>query len=445
MTIAATLVIANTYWQQRPDVWSAETQVANDPADSRLVDLSADPSAHAVYLVWENNRGMQEVYFRRSLDDGISWGPELRLSNLTSATPEPEPRLVADAGQVLVFFANRTATGEHLYYVISDDWGSDFSAPLLLTNDPGDQSNVAAAIVASTVHVVWQQNLNGNIRIFYAKSKDSGRTWQPEVALTNVTVGQDQYPAITAVGVKVFVTWSRMYEGTEAIYVKSSLDSGDTWQPEVQVSNYYEGVFPEFPAIASNGAYVHLVWGSSSGIQYSRSSDLGETWSDPVPLTNATRQYVAPRIAVSGPEIEVVTAGIVQAMTQETSDVFYLNSPDGGETWNPTLLLTNHEPPALSLAPDVSSNGDGIFVAWEDNRNGHFTIFLRTRPDFLLLRDFEGQLFTPLLTVLAATASFYVGFELRGRKSRSQRRRRRKRSHHRTAREHRRAKGRKSR
>ena len=443
ITVVATIAVANTYWQQRPDAWSAETQVTNDPGDSRLVDLCADPSGHTVYLVWENNRGGQEVYFQRSLDDGVSWDPELRLSNLTSVTPEPEPRLATNGGQVLVFFANRTGTGEHLYYAVSDDWGSDFSGPLQLTHDSGDQSNVAAAIVASTVHVVWQENFDGELRIFYAKSVDSGQTWQPEVALTNVTVSQDQFPAISAVGDKVFVTWSRMYEDTEAIYAKASLDSGNTWQPEVQVSNFSEESYPDFPAIASNGTYAHLIWGSSTGIQYSRSSNLGETWSSPIPLTNASRQYVAPRIAVSDSEIQVVTAGLSLG-TQGTSDVFYLDSSDGGETWNAPLLLTAHEPAVLSLAPVVSSNGDGTFVAWEDNRNGHFTIFLRTRPDFVLLRNFEWQLFTPLLIILAAAASFYLGFELREWKLCVHRKSKEKKPHLRTRRR-RRTKGRKSR
>jgi hypothetical protein len=387
---------------------------------------------------------MQEVYFQRSLDDGISWDPELRLSNLTPVTPEPEPRLVANGNHLLVFFANRTATGEHLYYAASDDWGSDFSAPLQLTNDSGDQSNVAAAIVSSTVHAVWQQNFDGAIRIFYAKSIDSGQTWQPEVALTNVTLSQDQYPAIAAVGDEVFVTWSRMYAGTEAIFAKVSLDSGDTWQPEVRASNFADGTYPEFPAIASNGTYLHLVWGSSTGIQYSGSSNLGEAWSTPISLTNASRQYVAPRIAVSDSKIQVVSAGIILVKTQVTSDVFYLSSSDGGETWNSPALLTAHEPPVLSLAPVVSSNGDGTFVAWEDNRNGNFAIFIRSRPDFLLLRDFEWQLFTPLLIVLVAVASLYLGFELRESKPGLHRRSRENRTD-RGATQRRRTKNRKSR
>jgi hypothetical protein len=381
---------------------------------------------------------MEEVYFKRSLDNGVTWGDELRISHLTPGTLEPEPRVVASGQQVIVFFANRTATGEHLFYSVSNDQGNDFSTPLKLTGDSGDQSNVAAAFVASTLHLVWQQHFSdGEEHIFYTKSQNSGRTWQAEVALTNVSAAQDQYPAIAAVGDKVFVTWSRFYEGAEAIYAKVSLDSGNTWQPEAQVSAYAGEAYPEFPAIASNGTHVHLVWGSSAGIQYSRSSDSGETWSSPIPLTNTSRQYVAPRIAVAASLIQVVTAGIIGG----SSDVFYLNSSDGGQTWNAPLALTAHEPTALSLAPVISSNGEGTFVAWEDNRNGHFAVFFLSRPDFLLLGEFERQLFISAVIVLAAVTSVYLGIELRASKQGSHRRNQRKRSH-RSTKPHRRTKAR---
>jgi Neuraminidase (sialidase) len=226
-----------------------------------------------------------------------------------------------------------------------------------------------------------------------------------------------------------------MHEGAEAIYAKVSLDSGDTWQPEVQASGYAEEAYPQFPAIASNGTHVHLVWGNSAGIQYSRSSDLGEIWSSSIPVTNTPRQYLAPRIAVAISQIQVVTAGI----TGVSSDVFYLSSTDGGKTWNAPLLLTAHEPNALSLAPVISSNGEGTFVAWEDNRNGHFAIFFLSRPNFLFLRDFEWRLFAAVAIVLVAATSVYVGIELRETKQRLNRRIRRK-TFHRRAKAHRRTK-----
>lgn len=243
--------------------------------------------------------------------------------------------------------------------------------------------------------------------------------------LTNATSSQDQYATIAAAGSSVVVAWSRMYEGTEAIYVRVSLNSGETWQPEVQVSNYEAQSFPEFPAIGSNGTYVYLVWGSVGGIQYSRSSNLGATWSTPLTLTNTTQQYVASRIAVANSQIQVVTAGILGF----SSDVYYLSSSDAGASWNPTVSLSAHGPDALSLAPVISSNRDSTFVAWEDNRNGRLAIFFRSRPDFTVLRNLEGLLSITIVIVLGGATIVYLGFELKHSRASVHKRTRKRRLH----------------
>jgi hypothetical protein len=425
--VISTVLIASAIWQRRPIAWGHERQITNGSGESRLVDISTDPSGKTVYLVWQDNRdGTVEVYYKRSLDDGITWGPDVRLSHLTPQTLDPQPRLATNGQTVLVLFSNRTSTGEHLYYVISSDRGTDFSTPIELTHDLGDQSNVALAFVGSTMHVVWQEQLNdGEEHILYANSPNAGVTWQREIDLTNATTSQDQYATITAAGSSVFVAWSRMYEGAEAIYVKASLNSGETWQPEVQVSDYEGQSFPEFPAIGSNGTYAHLVWGSVHGIQYSRSSNLGATWSTPLTLTNTTRQYVAPRIAVANSQIQVVTAGIMGV----SSDVYYLSSSDAGENWNPPVSLTAHRSDAWSLAPVISTNGDSTFVAWEDNRNGRLAIFFLSRPDFAVLRNFEWQLSVTVVIILGGATIVYLGFELKRSRANARKLTRKRRFH----------------
>ena len=416
LTIVSTLAIAGGLWQSRPILWSSQRQITSSSGDSRLVDLSADPSCGSVYLTWEDNRGgIMEVYYKRSLDDGITWEPDVRLSNLTIQTLDPEPRIAADGRNVLVFFANRTTTGEHLFYVASYNGGKNFSTPLELTVIQGDESNPAVAVAGSTVHLVWQELSDGEEHIVYSKSENFGRTWAQEILLTNDTLAQDQYPEIAAIGDKVFVTWSRMYGGSESVYVTVSLDSGEIWQPAVQVAGYNEQAYPEFPAIASDESVVYLVWGTPTGVEYSRSPDSGETWSRPFSIINASRQYVAPRIAAASSKIGVVVAGIaeVPGFSSRLSDIFYVSSSDGGETWNEPLLMTTEKSGAFALAPAIWSDGEDTFIAWEDNRNGSFAIFFLSRPDFLLLNAFELQLAIPSILVLAAATIACLGFELK--------------------------------
>jgi hypothetical protein len=411
--------VGGILWQNRPLGWSRERQITQGSGDSRLVDLAADSSGHGLYLAWEDTRdNATQVYFKRSLNKGLTWEPDIRLSNLTTGTVEPEPRIATDGKTVLVFFANETATGEHIFFVSSTNAGADFAPPAQLTNDSGEQSNPAVAFVGSTVHFVYQDYFNnGDERIFYVKSPDAGLTWQHEVALTNTTNAEDHYPAIAAVDDNVFVTWCRDYESQEAIYVKVSLDSGANWKPEAQVSGYTPASFQEFPAIDSNGAHVYVVW-NNHGLEYSHSSDYGRTWSGSVSLTNMTRQYLAPRLSVVNSQVQVVAAAISVIGSPRhikiDSDVYYVSSSDAGETWIKPLSLTIHKFGTLSLAPVIWSHVGATFVAWEDNRNGRLSIFFLSKPDFAVLHDFEWQLFPAMAMAFIVVTALYLGTELRG-------------------------------
>jgi len=437
ITFAAVMVlialIGGIFWQNRTLGWSHENQITQGSGDSRLVDLTTDPSGNTLHLVWEDTRdNSTQVYYKRSVDDGVTWGPDIRLSNLTAGTVEPEPRIGTVGNTVLVFFSNKTHTGEHIFYVSSVDGGNYFSPPAQLTNDIGDQSHAAVALVGSTIHFVYQDQLNnGDERIFYTKSSDKGLTWQDQVALTNTPEAQDHYPAIAAVNNRVFVAWCRYYQYDEAIYAKASFDSGANWKPDVQVSEYAPPSFQEFPAIGSNGTQVHVAW-DSQGIQYSQSEDSGITWFNPIPITNTTRQYLAPRISVVNSHIQIVSAAIstvgAPPRIKVDSDVYYVSSSDGGKSWIKPLSLTTHEFGRLSLAPVIWSQGDVTFVAWEDNRNGRLSIFFLSNPDFSVLRGFEWQLFGLTAIALVVTIIVYVGLEIWIRRTASRGKVRRRRS-----------------
>jgi hypothetical protein len=421
ITFAVILVliglIGGTFWQNRPIGWGEERQLTQGSGDFRLVDLATDPRGNAVHLTWEEDTrdNTTKIYYKRSPDGGVTWGPDIRLSNLTAG--EPEPRIGTDGRTVLVFFSNWTSTGEHIFYVSGPSDGTNFSRPLQLTNDMGHQSNVAVAFTGPTIHLVYQDNFNSSDeRIFYIKSPDAGLTWQQKVALTDTIGAQDRYLAISALENKVFVTWCRLYQHEEAIYVRASLDSGASWKPEIQVSDYGPPSYEDFPDVASNGTQVHIVW-SSQGIQYSQSSDSGSTWSGPIPLTNATRQYLAPRLTVLNSRVQVVAAAIltITSLPRNTvdSDVYYLNSEDAGQTWTKPFSLTSHKLGALSLAPVIRSLEDATYVAWEDNRNGRLAIFFLSKPDFAILRRFEWQLFASITITLVVTNIMYLGLEFR--------------------------------
>ena len=79
---------AESYAQWQPDV-----RLTNDPANSRTSGYGAwciASSGSVVHVVWYDNRdGNNEIYYKRSTDEGISWGTDTRLTNNSAFSYTP--------------------------------------------------------------------------------------------------------------------------------------------------------------------------------------------------------------------------------------------------------------------------------------------------------------------------------------------------------------------
>lgn len=414
--ILVTVISIEAAWAYRPIAWSTERQVTHAPGDSNLVDIAADNSG-GLHLVWEDNRdGSVQVYYKSSRDNGLTWGPDIRLSNLSAHTIEPLPRLVLAGNQILAVFSEGTGNGEHLLYVASQDAGSTFSAQRQLTSDAGYQTNTALAEDRGALHLVWQNYLDGSEHIYYMRSADMGITWSNEFELTS-GAAQDRHPAIAALGKNISVVWARVDQSENAVFSRSSHDGGNTWLPEVQLSEYQPGAFPIFPSIATNGTRVDAVWNGFQ-VLYAQSSNGGSRWGSLQPLTNSSRQFLAPRISSSGQHLQVVVAAISiegNDVRSISSNIYYVESPDGGDSWTQPTSLTTHAARLQSLAPVIATRPDSTFVAWEDNRNGAYAIFTRSKPDFVALKSFWNSLATYSLAFITPLTVCYLYLEIRNR------------------------------
>src|SRR3954464_8347995 len=82
--------------------WQADFRLTNDPANSGLSQNNAKSvaaSGSAVHVVWYDERdGNKEIYYKRSTDNGLTWGADTRLTNnpFTSSVPS-----VSVSGQVV--------------------------------------------------------------------------------------------------------------------------------------------------------------------------------------------------------------------------------------------------------------------------------------------------------------------------------------------------------
>ncbi len=99
-----------------------------------------------VVVAWTDARhGDWDVFVRRSVDGGDSWGERQRLNDdlMGSGRHQYLPGLaVAPSGRVDATFYDRRGDPEnvrnHVYYASSTDGGERFSSNVVVTSDPSD-------------------------------------------------------------------------------------------------------------------------------------------------------------------------------------------------------------------------------------------------------------------------------------------------------------------
>src|SRR5262249_26802305 len=130
----------------------------------------------------------------------------------------------------------------------------------------------------------------------------------PKNISANAHYSQGSHPVVGPDGT-VYVFWdgSTRHASLDSTYMAKSTDGGDTWSPPLQVSTLNEipGVrdtvfrVNSYPAAAAapNGD-VYVTWATEvdnthSVAVYSKSTDSGQTWTDPAPVFAAGSRTAA--------------------------------------------------------------------------------------------------------------------------------------------------------
>ncbi len=213
---------------------------------------------------------------------------------------------------------------------------SSWSEDVNLTNNTGDSKYPSAAIDDNVIHLVWQDNRNGDYEIYYKRSMDNGGTWE-EQRLTSYS-GNSVYPAVAVNGSNVHVVWQDDRDGGNCIYYMSSNDYGENWDFG-DVKKLYPSWQAEHPRIAVNGSNLYVVWQEyiyydCYNVYFMMSKNNGETWEDG--NGNTDQAYVLSENNSRSPAIAVNNT--IHVVWQEKRsynwEIYYSRSSDNGETWN---------------------------------------------------------------------------------------------------------------
>ena len=349
-----------------------------------------------VYVTWQDfTRGNDdEIFFRASSDNGTTFGPTINLSNITGLSRNPQIAAVGD--NVYVTWDDNTLGNFEIFFRASDDNGQTFGPTINLSNNPTDSFLPQIAAVGDNVYVTWGDTDTGSLLgsdIFFAESEDNGQTFTTSINLSNS--GSSSMPQIAAIGDNIYVTWLRSISGSFDIFFAESDDNGQTFTTPINISNSTgDTPFTELPNIAAVGDNVYVPWQDNTPgndeIFFRASDDNGQTFSPTVNVSNNAGPSLLPQIVA----IETINGNFVYVTWEDSTlgnfETFFRTSDDNGQTFGPTINVSNNT--GFSQWPQIAAVGDNVYVTWDDNTLGNFEIFFRTSDD-------NGQTFGPTINV----------------------------------------------
>jgi len=318
-----------------------------------------------------------------------------------------EPSIMMDPNNPNILVA---ATNLNLYYYSSDmghTWTSNkLSSPYGVWGDPVIDVDEEGNFYF--FHLSNPPDGEGNFidRIVCQKSNDAGKSWSAGTftGLNGTKVQDKQWSVIDRNNNNIYLTWTQFdkYMSTDpgcqsVILFSKSTDGGDTWSEPNKVSviagdcrdddNTVEGAVP---AVGPSGE-IYVTWAGPNGLVFNRSLDQGETWLSQEILIDKMPggwNYKIPGIYRAN-GMPITKCDLSGGANHGT---IYVNWSDQRNGWSDTdIWLTKSTDGGITWTDAVRVNNDDTkrhqFFTWMDidQTNGNLAFVFYDR------RNYEGN------------------------------------------------------
>lgn len=240
--------------------------------------------------------------------------------------------------------------------------GDDFD-PRNISRNSGNsyEANIALGVLGEP-HAVWHDSTPGNWEILYS-TESPDEFWSPPTTVSNSSsLSSDPDIAVDASGV-VHVVWMEEVSIGQVFY--ATKPNGGVWSSPVNISNSAD-LATQPRIVTDNSQAAHVVW-TEAPIMYSSKPPSG-LWTTPQAIIPSGLGPVNPSIAVA-------LDGGVHVISEGGSDEIFYIFKAPGDTWSQPVNVSNN--PGLSFAPDVAVSPSGdVYAVWYEvfEQKAYYTV-----------------------------------------------------------------------
>lgn len=329
-------------------------------------------SGNNVYVGWiDNNANKFDISFAKSTDGGSSFGAPINLGN-PSMQGADNLGTAESSGKIYAVWQSFSSEGSDISFSMSNDGGNTFGSPAILNEEGKDSAFPQIAVSGTHVYAAWLERTQGNItNVIFSKSDDNGKSFTIPTAITHHS-GNSGLPQISADANDVYLLWEDNSLGNFDIFFAKSTDTGNTFGAFTNISN--DAGQSGTPRMVTMGKDIDIAWMDNApgnyDIMFSKSTDGGSTFSKPLDISKSKSDAGYPELAVSENNVYVTWTN---TMDVNNYDVLFSKSSDGGQTFADPINISNNA--GASGWPQIAVAGD-VYVSWVDNTPGSFDIYI---------------------------------------------------------------------
>jgi hypothetical protein len=416
------------------------TNLSNNTGFSSTPQIAA--SGANVYVVWrDNSSGNEDIYFSASVDNGTSFSSIENLSNNSGRSDEAQITVVRS--NVYVVWRDNSSGKDQIYFKRSSDNGNSFYPTEDLSNNNGSSTNPQITAIGNNVYTVWSDTTTGNGDIYFKSSVDNGTSFASSKNLSRNLNGTAHFPQLEAIGNNVYVVWQDETPERGGIRFRASNDNGNNFSI-TRVLSQKNDVNANSPQLAVSDNTVYIVWednsrsgnGNSSknfdllfrvstngGSNFTNTKVLtknpGDSF-DPQTAVSRENMYAVwedntagegislnwevrfrgilynganttdtkilsenigevaddPQIAASENKLYVVWSDLYQRTYPGIFDIFFIFSNDEGRNFSQPVNLSNNQ--GSSILPRIATSRDNGYIVWSDTTTGNGDIYFRS-------------------------------------------------------------------